>query len=176
MPYGLRTDMFATRKIHRTRLRNLVRLGWPPLLRACGGSLAGRRVPLRRELMLRCRATLAPLFAFAVPAAFSRSPVHFSRPRSSPRFPVHLAGPVRLSTYDKPSLSPLSRPPGSPRSCPRALRARSLGGGRTDSDHRTSRLNIASRLTSPCRRCGLENVARNLLRRELTLSCCSIPA
>jgi hypothetical protein len=127
MPYGLRTDMFATRKIHRTRLRNLLRLGWPPLLRACGGSLAGRRVPLRRELMLRCRATPALLFAFAVPAAFSRSPVHFSRPRSSPRFPVHLAGPVRLSTYDKPSLSPLSRPPEAPdparAPCGRALLA-----------------------------------------------------
>jgi 2-polyprenyl-3-methyl-5-hydroxy-6-metoxy-1,4-benzoquinol methylase len=44
LPYGLRTDMFATRKIQRTRVTNLVRLTWPPLLRACGGSLAGKRV------------------------------------------------------------------------------------------------------------------------------------
>jgi hypothetical protein len=36
-----------------------------------------------------------------------------------------------------------------PHPCPRALRARSSGGGCTDSQHRTSPLNKASRLTSP---------------------------
>jgi hypothetical protein len=38
--------------------------------------------------------------------------------------------------------------------CPRALRARSLFGGRTDSQHRTSTLDSASTLTSPFHRGG----------------------
>jgi hypothetical protein len=59
-------------------------------------------------------------------------------------------------------LMPLQRPPIP--ECPEALPARPAGvlllGGRTDSHDRTSRLNIASRLTSRCRRCGSKNVAR----------------
>ena len=41
-------------------------------------------------------------------------------------------------------------------SCPRALRARSLYGGRTDSHHRTSPFTRALTLTNPFRRCRSE--------------------
>jgi hypothetical protein len=49
--------------------------------------------------------------------------------------------------------APVSPVPITPGPSPRARRARSLAGGRTDSHHRTSPLRIALRLTSPCRRC-----------------------
>jgi hypothetical protein len=76
------------------------------------------------------------------------------RPRFIPRAPF---------VSPTPGWPGLCRPPdpGMPRSCPRALRARSPAGGRMDSHHRTSSLNIASRLTSRCRRYRSENLARS---------------
>ena len=82
-----------------------------------------------------------------------------SRPRPAPAAPAcsyPLPPPAHLlSTICPSQYAPILRQP----SCPRALRARSLGGGRTESHDRTLPLGKASRLTNPCRRrvCRSEN-------------------
>src|SRR5262245_8548294 len=46
LPHGVRTvpPGSARREIQNTRVANLVKHLWPPLLEACGGSLQGKRV------------------------------------------------------------------------------------------------------------------------------------
>ena len=114
--------------------------------RRCRSENVARTVAPRSRARLR----LDPARCFALQSLIRfRPPVHPSRPFVS-----------RPASARRPS-----RPTNAPRSCPRALRARSSGGGRTDSHDRTSGLNIASRLTSPCRRCRSQNLARTVAPR-----------
>ena len=102
------------------------------------GAAASRSRQEKREKGVREKGPPEPFFA-ASPCSV-RSP--------TPGLPD-----PRCPSCDRRVLSPL---PNRPPSCPRALRARSLYGGRTDSHHRTSPFTRALTLTNPFRRCRSE--------------------
>jgi hypothetical protein len=87
------------------------------------------------------------MLCLTVLAAFSPAPGSSLRPRSALPLPFP-SGPSSCLLLPDPSRILPARPAG-------ALSA----GGRTDSHDRTSRPNIASSLTNPCRPCRSENVA-----------------
>jgi hypothetical protein len=105
------------------------------------------------------------------PGSFPGSPAHFLVPR--------FISPVPCVTPDPhDGLVSARRPsdPGCPKLSARAPCERAPFGGRTDSHDRISRLNIASRLTSRCRRHRSENVPPGCFAARPYPRCRATPA